>query len=148
MKQLIALAVVALAWQIVSASAGEEAVVSSKEVAAPPPPPTSYFRSNEFSLGVFGSYGVAFYDNHRAIGEHAWGGGNPAPTRQVQPSKPRIHRAARAIRSGMLPLFKHQVRRSAPISLTFQRATDFWCLCVDTMRLSPQRFRNRVSSST
>ena len=54
MKQLIALAVVALAWQIVSASAGEEAVVSSKEVAAPPPPPTSYFRSNEFSQPYLG----------------------------------------------------------------------------------------------
>jgi hypothetical protein len=51
-------------------------VISSKEVVAPPPPPpTSYFRSNEFTLGVFGSYGVGFYDNHRAIGEHAWGGG-------------------------------------------------------------------------
>ena len=85
MKQLIALAVVALAWQIVSASAGEEAVVSSKEVAAPPPPPTSYFRSNEFSLGVFGSYGVAFYDNHRAIGEHAWGGGVDGQYFPLQP---------------------------------------------------------------
>ena len=75
MKQLLALAVVALAWQIVSVCAGEQAVASSKEVAAPAPPPTSYFRSNEFSLGVFGSYGVGFYDNHHAIGEHAWGGG-------------------------------------------------------------------------
>jgi hypothetical protein len=74
MKKLVALAVVALASQIVSASAGE--AVPSKEVAAPPPPlPTSYFRSNEFSLGAFGSYGVGFYDNHRAIGDHAWGGG-------------------------------------------------------------------------
>lgn len=75
MKKLVALAVVALASQIVSASAGE-AVASTKQVVAPPPPlPTSYFRSNEWSLGVFGSYGVGFYDNHRAIGEHAWGGG-------------------------------------------------------------------------
>ena len=50
--------------------------MSSKEVVAPPaPPPVSYFRSNEFSLGLFGSYGVAFDDNHRAIGNHTWGGG-------------------------------------------------------------------------
>ena len=66
---------VVFASQAVSTFAGE-AVASSKEVVAPPPPPPiSYFRSNEFSLGVFGSYGVGFYDNHRAIGEHAWGGG-------------------------------------------------------------------------
>ena len=52
MKKLIALAIVAIASQVVSASAGE-AVASSKEVAAPPPAlPTSYFRSNEFSLGL------------------------------------------------------------------------------------------------
>jgi hypothetical protein len=75
MKKLIALAVVAIASHAVSASAGE-AVASSKEIAAPPPPPpTSYFRSNEFSLGLFGSYGAAFNDNTRAIGNHAWGGG-------------------------------------------------------------------------
>jgi hypothetical protein len=85
MKKLVALAVVAFASQIVSASAGE-AVASSKEVVAPPPPlPTSYFRSNEFSLGVFGSYGVGFYDNHRAIGEHAWGGGVDAQYFPLQP---------------------------------------------------------------
>jgi hypothetical protein len=75
MKKLIALAIVAIASHVVSASAGE-AVASSKEIAAPPPPPpTSYFRSNEFSLGLFGSYGAAFNDNTRAIGNHAWGGG-------------------------------------------------------------------------
>src|SRR6476646_5658204 len=75
MKKLIALAAVALATHLVSASAGE-AVASSKEVVAPPPPlPTSYFRSNEFSLGAFGSYGVGFFDNNRAIGNHSWGGG-------------------------------------------------------------------------
>jgi hypothetical protein len=75
MKKIIALTVVLFGSLAVSASAGE-AVTSSKEVVAPPPPPpTSYFRSNEFSLGVFGSYGVGFYDNHRAIGNHAWGGG-------------------------------------------------------------------------
>ncbi len=76
MKKIIALAVVIFASQLVSTLAGE-AVASSKEVVAPPPapPPMSYFRGNEFSLGVFGSYGVSFGDNHRAIGDHAWGGG-------------------------------------------------------------------------
>ena len=68
MKKLIALAVVAIASHVALASAGE-AVASSKEVAAPPPPlPTSYFRSNEFSLGLFGSYGASFNNNTRAIG--------------------------------------------------------------------------------
>src|ERR1700693_393666 len=75
MKNLIALAVVAFASHIVSASGGE-AVASSKEIAAPPPSlPTSYFRSNEFSLGLFGSYGSSFNNNTRAIGNHTWGGG-------------------------------------------------------------------------
>jgi hypothetical protein len=75
MKRIIALSVVVIASLAVSASAGE-AVSSSKEVVAPPPPlTTSYFRANEFDLGVFGSYGVSFYDNFRAIGNHAWGGG-------------------------------------------------------------------------
>jgi hypothetical protein len=76
MKKLIALAVVAtIASHGVLASAGE-AVASSKEVAAPPPPiPTSYFRSNEFSLGLFGSYGASFNNNVGSIGNHSWGGG-------------------------------------------------------------------------
>jgi opacity protein-like surface antigen len=86
MKKIIALTVVAMASHAVLASAGEEAVASSKEVAAPPPPlPTSYFRSNEVSLGAFGSYGVGFYDNHRAIGNHAWGGGVDAQYFPLQP---------------------------------------------------------------
>ncbi len=75
MKKLIALAIVAIASHVVSASAGE-AVASSKEVVAPPPPvPISYFRSNEFSLGLFGSYGWTYNNNSLAIGNHAWGGG-------------------------------------------------------------------------
>jgi hypothetical protein len=76
MKKLIAVAVVTIASHIVSASGGE-AVVSSKEVIAPPPPPApiSYFRSNEFTLGLFGSYGWTNNNNIRAIGNHAWGGG-------------------------------------------------------------------------
>src|ERR1700759_5027935 len=85
MRKIIALAVVAIASQAVLASAGEE-IASSKEVAAPPPPvPTSYFRSNEISLGAFGSYGVGFYDNTRAIGNHAWGGGVDAQYFPMQP---------------------------------------------------------------
>jgi Outer membrane protein beta-barrel domain len=75
MKRIIALAVFILASQVVSTLAGE-AVTSSKEVVAPPPPPpTSYFRSNEFSLGLFGSYGWTYNNNTRGIGNHAWGGG-------------------------------------------------------------------------
>ena len=75
MKKLIALAIVAIGSHVVSASAGE-AVASSKEVVAPPPPaPISYFRSNEFSLGLFGSYGWTYNNNSLAIGNHAWGGG-------------------------------------------------------------------------
>src|ERR1700752_2154971 len=79
MRKLIALAVVAIASQVVSASAGE-AVASSKEVAAPPPPPPlSYFRSNEFSLGLFGSYGLGFENNKGGIGGQPWGGGIVGP---------------------------------------------------------------------
>ena len=75
MKRIIALTVVVLASLVVSASAGE-AVASSKEVVAPPPPPPlSYFRSNEFSLGLFGSYGWTYNNNTRGIGNHTWGGG-------------------------------------------------------------------------
>jgi hypothetical protein len=75
MKRINALTVVIFASLAVSASAGE-AVTSSKEVVAPPaPPPVSYFRSNEFSLGAFGSYGWTYNNNVRAIGNHAWGGG-------------------------------------------------------------------------
>jgi Outer membrane protein beta-barrel domain len=74
MKKLIALSVVAIALQVVSASAGE-AVASSKEVVPPPPLPISYFRSNEFSLGLFGSYGWTYNNNSLGIGNHAWGGG-------------------------------------------------------------------------
>jgi hypothetical protein len=48
MKKIIALALIAIASQVLSASAGEP-VASSKEIVTPPPPP--------------------------AIGDHAWGGG-------------------------------------------------------------------------
>ena len=75
MKKLIVFAIIAIVLHVASAPAGE-AVASSKEVVAPPPPPpVSYFRSNEFSLGLFGSYGWTYNHNVRAIGNHAWGGG-------------------------------------------------------------------------
>src|ERR1700722_14480098 len=75
MKKLIALAIVAIASHVVSASAGE-AVASTKEVAAPPTLlPTSDLRSNEFSLVLFGAYDWTYNNNVRAIGNHAWGGG-------------------------------------------------------------------------
>jgi hypothetical protein len=53
-----------------------EPVTSSKEVVAPaPPPPQSYFRANEWSLGLFGAYGWTYDHNQRGIGNHYWGGG-------------------------------------------------------------------------
>jgi hypothetical protein len=53
MKRL-ALAVVALASQAVVSFAGPP---PSKEVISPaPPPPLSYFRGNEFDIGIFGTY--------------------------------------------------------------------------------------------
>jgi hypothetical protein len=75
MKKSAALAVVTLALQAVVSFAGPP---PSKEVVAPPPPPpVSYFRLNEFDIGAFGTYGTNFgsQDNHRGIGDHAWGGG-------------------------------------------------------------------------
>jgi Outer membrane protein beta-barrel domain len=75
MKKLIALTTVSIALQVVSAFAGE-AVASSKAVVTPPPPlPASYFRGNEFSLGLFGSYGWTYNNNNLGIGNHSWGGG-------------------------------------------------------------------------
>ncbi len=57
------LTVIAIVSHVVSAPAGE-AVASSKQVVAPPPPaPVSYFRRNEFSLGLFGSYGWTYNNN-------------------------------------------------------------------------------------
>ena len=73
MNKLALLTFIAMS-HVVLALAGE-AVTSSKQVVAPPPPPVSYFRSNEFSLGLFGSYGWTYNNNVRAIGNHAWGGG-------------------------------------------------------------------------
>ena len=44
-------------------------------VAPAPSPPASYFRSNEFSVGVFGSYLDTYGENSQGIGNRAWGGG-------------------------------------------------------------------------
>jgi opacity protein-like surface antigen len=75
MNRLLALTVFAIASHATSAFGGES-VSSSKEVVVPaPPPPVSYFQSNEFSVGLFASYGWTHNDNVRAIGNHAWGGG-------------------------------------------------------------------------
>jgi Surface antigen len=53
-----------------------ETEVSSKNVIEPAPvPPVSYFRANEWDLGLFGTYDTSFNQNRRAIGDHAWGGG-------------------------------------------------------------------------
>jgi len=54
MEKSTALVVVTLALQAVVSFAGPP---PSKEVVAPPPPPpVSYFRGNEFDIGVFGTY--------------------------------------------------------------------------------------------
>jgi opacity protein-like surface antigen len=74
MKRLVALTAFAIASQAIPAFAGEP-ISSSKEAVAPPPPPESYFRANEFSVGLFGAYDWTRNDNVLAIGNHAWGGG-------------------------------------------------------------------------
>jgi len=54
MKRLTALTVLALASQATVCFAGPP---PSKEVVAPPlPPPVSFFRGNEFDIGIFGTY--------------------------------------------------------------------------------------------
>jgi hypothetical protein len=54
MKNLTALAIVALGSQAVGSFAGPP---EPKEVITPaPPPPVSYFRPNEFDIGAFGTY--------------------------------------------------------------------------------------------
>lgn len=76
MKKLIALTVAALVSQGMTAFAGPPEV-GKKEVVPPPAPPPSFFRANELDLGAFATYGTNFgpQDNHRGIGDHAWGGG-------------------------------------------------------------------------
>jgi hypothetical protein len=58
MKKVIALTIALLAVQAIAVFAGP-AEVSSKEVITPPPaplPPESYFRPNEFDIGLFATY--------------------------------------------------------------------------------------------
>ena len=56
MKKIIVLAVVAIASQAVAIFAGEPMVSSKQVIAPPPPPPVSFFRGNEFDIGVFATY--------------------------------------------------------------------------------------------
>jgi hypothetical protein len=85
MKRAVALTVVAVLSNVITATAGEP-MPSSKEVVQPTaPPPVSYFGANEFSLGLFGSYGWTYNDNDRAIGNHAWGGGIDGQYFPLQP---------------------------------------------------------------
>jgi hypothetical protein len=61
MKKIIALAVVALGSQAVVSFAGPP---PPKEVVpVPPPPPASYFRGNEFDIGVFATYATGTGNN-------------------------------------------------------------------------------------
>ncbi|HYZ74133.1 MAG TPA: hypothetical protein VE641_13725, partial [Chthoniobacterales bacterium] len=54
MKRLIALTVLVLVSQATISFAGPP---PSKEVVTPPPPPPeSFFRGNEFDIGIFGTY--------------------------------------------------------------------------------------------
>lgn len=56
MKKIIVLTVVAIAAQAVAIFAGEPMVSSKQVIAPPPPPPVSFFRGNEFDIGVFATY--------------------------------------------------------------------------------------------
>jgi len=56
MKKIIVLTVVAIASQAVAIFAGEPMVSSKQVIAPPPPPPVSFFRGNEFDIGVFATY--------------------------------------------------------------------------------------------
>ncbi|MBV9998458.1 MAG: carbohydrate porin [Verrucomicrobia bacterium] len=69
MEKLIALSVVMLAPYGVFA--GQQI---NNDLAAPPPS-AGYFRSNEISVGVFGSYLDTYGENHQGIGNHALGDG-------------------------------------------------------------------------
>jgi hypothetical protein len=88
MKKL-ALAVVVLAAQAGVCLAGGP-VVSSKEIVQPPAPPVSFFRGNEFDIGIFGTYVTTThgsqsktrtFDNGDTVtlstdgNAHGWGGG-------------------------------------------------------------------------
>ncbi len=65
----------AIIAQAIAAFAGEPEVSSKNVIQPAPPPPASYFRGNEWDVGIFGTYDTSFNKNRRAIGDHAWGGG-------------------------------------------------------------------------
>ena len=71
MKTLIVLTIAAFGSH--AAFAVEQ--VDKNFVAPVPSPPGSYFRSNELSVGVFGSYLGTYGANNQGIGDRAWGGG-------------------------------------------------------------------------
>ena len=58
-----------------SYAAFADAQVDKNLLAPAPAPQTSYFRSNELNVGVFGSYLDTYGDNNLGIGNRAWGGG-------------------------------------------------------------------------
>jgi hypothetical protein len=71
MKKFIALSVVMFA----SYGAFAEEQIDKVLVAPAPPTPASYFRSNEFSGGIFGGYLDGFGGNNQGMGNRAFGGG-------------------------------------------------------------------------
>ena len=73
MNRTIALVAAVTISQAMVIFAGETEV-SEKNVLQPVPP-ASYYRGNEWDLGIFGTYDTSFNNNRRAIGDHAWGGG-------------------------------------------------------------------------
>ncbi len=73
MRKLIVLALLTLSSQAATVFAGES-VESSKEVIAPTSPLLpEFFRSNEFDIGAFGTYGTGVGSGTDNM--HAWGGG-------------------------------------------------------------------------
>jgi hypothetical protein len=72
MNRILALAAAVTISQAMVTFAGETEL-SGKNV--PSVPPTSFYRANEWDLGIFGTYDTSFNNNRRAIGDHDWGGG-------------------------------------------------------------------------
>jgi opacity protein-like surface antigen len=78
MKRIFALAVVALASQVVLTTYAGEPVESKKEVAPPPiqpAPAPELYRAHEWDVDIFGSYAPSSSDAGKYLGNHAWGGG-------------------------------------------------------------------------
>jgi hypothetical protein len=72
MNRILALAAAVTISQAMVTFAGETEL-SGKNV--PSVPPTSFYRANEWDLGIFGTYDTSFNNNRRAIGDHDWGSG-------------------------------------------------------------------------